>query len=197
LIEMRRWLSLSIAFGFLVLLAPPAAATCVIQPLRQVVGQVDAIWYGTITDAAASVGESPGTWTVTVDVQDVLKGEDPGPTATVGISGCGPLITADVADKSAHNLIGETRLFLIYHTRNGFLNYSEVASPQGMTAAQEYRAALRIVGRAEPSTTPIPMNAHDVTHATDALPWLATAALVLIAITAIAMSRRRRAAGSA
>jgi hypothetical protein len=135
-----------------------ANAVCIAQPLHDVLETSGTVWWATVTDAAAAPQRSPGTWMLTVRLDDVLKGEGaPGGTATVFISSCGPVITPAGAEHAAASFVGVQRLFFVSHARGTAIAYSDIVKPQ-RTQRQQYEAALDDLGLSrvgpEPTNSP-------------------------------------------
>jgi hypothetical protein len=150
--------TLAVALGAVslaVLLAVPASARCMIEPFDNVVQESDTVWWGTVTDAAASKRTGPGTWTLTIHLDDVLKGQGTqGATDLVFVSGCGPYISPEAAKEEAARFVGQTRLFIGNHGNSGLVAFSEVLSPQGLSPQQQHQRALADLGLPAPSPSP-------------------------------------------
>src|SRR4051812_18645937 len=112
-----------------------ALALCIVQPLNRLVKSSDEVWWGTVIEATAAPRRSPGTWELTVRLDDVLKGEGvPGDTYTVFTSTCGLVISRQGAQEGAASFIGQQRLFLVTRDQHGqFVAYSEIVRVNGRT----------------------------------------------------------------
>jgi hypothetical protein len=146
--QAKRWIVPVVAIGVVIsgLFVRSANAFCIVQPLHHVVETSDTVWWATVTDAAAALQRSPGTWMLTVRLDDVLKGDGaPGGTATVFISSCRPVIAPAGAEQAASTFVGVQRLLFVNHDRGTAIAYSEIVKPQ-RTQQQEYAAALDDLG---------------------------------------------------
>jgi hypothetical protein len=122
------------------------------MPLDEAVHQADAFWWGTVTDAMASPKGEPGVWTLTVRIDDVLKGhEDPGQTGQFFRGFCGGLLISGTAKKFASRFIGEQRLFIGTYTHGGLAQMSDYFEPQ-VSPRQQYRLALKDLGLPQPES---------------------------------------------
>lgn len=126
------------------------------MPLDEAVHQADAVWWGTVTDAEASPKGGPGVWTLTVRVDDVLKGrEDSGGTGRFFRGFCGGLLIPGMAKKSASRFIGEQRLFIGTYTHGGLAQMSDYFEPYG-SPTEQYQLALKDLGlRQRESASPL------------------------------------------
>ncbi len=170
-----------------------ASATCVVNPMQQVVQTSDAVWWGQVTDAAvAKPVKWAGTWKLTVRLDDVLKGPgSEGSSAIVIASGCGPPMTPPEQEQEAPSLVGQRRLFVGDIDGGELVAFSQVFSPQGLSPKQQYDLALQLTGHnpgvpddtGGPSTFPWAL-----------IPWfLGLVAVVLgLAFAVVRPSRRTR-----
>jgi hypothetical protein len=153
------------------LLATPAAATCLSPTFDSVVADSDAIWWGTVTGAASKLPPGNlaggGEWNLTIHVLQTLKGA-PVPTSLghVQVSSCGPVLSSAETDREATRFVGRTQLFLLSRaggrlSEGNYYGFSVAAAPTGMTPQQQYaRAAVdlglspdaRFVGPGKPWT---------------------------------------------
>ncbi len=140
--NVRRLFVALAASSLAVLLAVPASALCMIEPFDHVLRQSDTAWWGTVTDAAASGPNEPGTWTLTVHLNDVLKGQgNQGGSALAFVSGCGVFITPEGAKKEAAQFVGQTRLFIGNYKNSGLVAPGPVAAAAVPTCAHRPRVA--------------------------------------------------------
>lgn len=123
-------------------------------------------------------------------LDDVLKGPGrQGDTGTVFSSSCGPFIDPSSARQQAPSFIGQTRLFMgSIDAQEALVAYSEVVTPQGLSAQQQYELALRLTGH-NPGV-------HDASGTIE-LPWalMAWALGIVAAVVAtgvVLIIRRRR-----
>jgi hypothetical protein len=160
------------------------------MPLDEAVQQADAVWWGTVTDAEASPKGGPGVWTLTVRIDDVLKGrEDSGGTGQFFSGFCGGLLIPGMAKKSASRFVGEQRLCIGTYTHGGLAQLSDYFEPYG-SPAEQYQLALKDLGLRQPES-PSPL----APFVSGGLPrWLWTVGFALfglIVIVLFVVARRR------
>src|SRR4051794_29656467 len=150
--------ALAVGAMIAVMLAQPAAAFCLEQPLIPLVKQSDAVWWGTVIGATAAPDRSSGTWELTVRLDDVLKGDGtPGDTVTVFTYSCGKYVSRSAADHAAASFLGDQRLFLITDRQGQHIAYSGIVRLGGDTRAPaytQYAFALHVLGFPPPHGTP-------------------------------------------
>ena len=197
-----RRLFVTLAIGALVVLpAAPASAFCMVEPFDQVLRRSDTAWWGTVTDATVSGPDQPGTWALTVHVDDVLKGQrTEGGTGVVFTSVCGIFVSPEAAEDQAARFVGQTRLYVGNDEHGGVLAFGEMFRPQGLSPRQQYERALTDLGMSVPvpptgPSGPEPVPAGPV--ASGAFPWIAVVAVaaILVAAVAVLVVRRRRVDG--
>ena len=190
-----------------VVLAQPAAARCSVESIDRLVKGSDDVWWGTVTQATAAPAGGPGTWELTVRLDQVLKGEGaPGDTYTVYKSSCGPYISPQGAEEAAPSFIGQRLLFLVQVDRHDQLvAYSNIVRVNGRPNAsskEQYTAALAIgLPRESPANRP---PRHDPTYGaapatkgaddsvTPILLLSAAMAVVAVAIAVVVLNGRRQ-----
>ena len=194
-----RRLFVTLAIGaFVVLPTAPASALCMVEPFDQVLRRSDTVWWGTVTDATVSEPGQPGTWALTVHVEDVLKGRGTeGGAGLVFTSVCGIFVSPEGAEDQAPRFVGQTRLYVGTYQHDGILAFGEMFTPQGLSPRQQYERALENLGPSVPvpptgSGAPEPMPPGPVASGT--FPWFAAAAAAAILAVAVAVLvvRRRR-----
>ncbi len=192
-----RRLFVALAVGALVVFpTAPASALCIVEPFDQVLRRSDTAWWGTVTEATISGPDQPGTWALTVRVEDVLKGQGTeGGTGVVFTSVCGIFVSPGAARDEAARFVGQTRLYVGNDQGDGVVAFGGIFKPQGLSSRQQYERALEDLGLSVPVPTgpaapePIPPAV-----ASGAFPWIAVAvvAAILIAVVAVVVVRRRR-----
>lgn len=195
-----RRLFVAVAIGALVVFpTAPASALCMVEPFDHVLRRSDTAWWGTVTDATVSGPNHPGTWTLTVHVDEVLKGQGTeGGTGTVFTSVCGIFVSPEGARDQAAHFVGQTRLYMGNYQHEGVVAFGEIFTPQGMSPRQQYGALddlgqsvpVPSSGSAVPPTDPVPPGR----VATGGSPWIAAAAVAAIIVVggALMILRRRR-----
>ena len=152
-----------------ILLAQPANALCVVQPLPRLVKSSDAVWWGTVVAAKAAPPRGPGVWELTVRLDDVLRGKATiGETVRVYTSSCGLVITPSAAEEAAQSFVDGHRLFLVTTDKRGRnVAYSEIVRLNGQmrsTAVEQYNAAVDTRGLSRdgppPAEVPEPITGH-------------------------------------
>ncbi len=191
---MHRRIGLSLWVALIVLMsvmAVPAHALCLEEPFRAVLGRSHDVWWATVTEAEVAPRDPPGTWLLTVDIVDPLKGDasDEG-AGVVAFSRCQPFMDREQLEEAAGHLVGQTMLF-IGNERNGTLAaYGGQLSPS-MQPDEQYAEALAILGQVAPTDTP-PV-APVASDTSDPLPIPAVVLVgLLIAGAIVALVRRRR-----
>jgi hypothetical protein len=160
--NMRMWgrVTRAMVLGaiIVVMLVQPAAAFCPEQPFTPLVKQSDAVWWGTVIGANAAPEAISGTWELTVQLDDVLKGDGaPGDTVSVFTYSCGKYVSRSAANHAAASLLGDQRLFLISDRQGQHIAYSGIVRLGGDTRAPaytQYAFALHVLGFPPPHGTP-------------------------------------------
>jgi hypothetical protein len=179
-----------LALAALALFATPASAFCSVMPLNEAVHRADAVWWGTVTDAAASARGAPGVWTLTVHLDDVLKGnETPGETARFFQWSCGGFMSPEAAKRAASQFVGQQRLFIGSYARGGLNPIADYFKPQ-VPAPEQYQLALKDLGlQQRESASPL---APFVSGGLPGWLWLVALAVVALVLVALVVFARRR-----
>jgi hypothetical protein len=196
--SVRRLFVTLVIGAFVVLPTAPASALCMVESFDEVLNRSDTAWWGTVTDATVSGPDRPGTWALTVHVEDVLKGPGTeGGSGVVFTSVCGILVSPEAAREQAARFVGQTRLYVGNYQRDGVVAHGEIVEPQGLSPRQQYERALEDLGLSVPvpstgSAPPEPVPPGPV--ASGAFPWIAVVAVAAILVAAVAalVVRRRR-----
>ena len=145
-----------------VMFAQPASALCIVQPLPRLLRTSDDVWWGTVIAARAAAPHGPGTWELTVRLDDVLKGDGAlGDTVTIHTYSCGPVFSPGMADQAAQSFVGEQLLFLVsVDGQHRYVAYGDMVGipgrKGGASAHQQYNAAIDILGVHGGVAVPIP-----------------------------------------
>jgi len=204
-VAMRRLaLVLVLAVTALLVLGSSASARCVELPFDTVVRQSQVVWWGTVTgtEHEPSTANFSGGWTLTVRLQDVLKGpglvgETRPAVPTWGIlwtrsTGRLALCSMDVfSRKDAQQYIGRTQLFMGRLQGDVVVPIAQVLKPQGLSPQQQYQRALNDLGlQRTPSPSPL------APLAAGGFPLWAiivlAALVVVVAVGSFVVARRRR-----
>jgi hypothetical protein len=156
---MRTRLTLAIV-AIVVLLPQAARAQCLQQPFDQVVRSSDAVLVATVVDATAS---KHGI-VLRLDVEQTLKGSARDGQRVRFTLSCGPMISGQMQEQFARQLVGTRALYLLTEDPNGtFSKYSEITTPQ-MTTEQQIAQARQVLGlppdataAAQPASGPSPV----------------------------------------
>ncbi len=144
-----------LVLGLVLASASPAQAFCMAREFDDLVMKSEVVWWATVTDAVASRGHRPGIWTLTVRIDDVLKGPGvEGGVGTVYVSTCGPVILPAQAKEAAPSFVGNQSLYIGRFDHDGLVAFSDVIEPQGRTPERSYEKALALLGLSSPTQTP-------------------------------------------
>jgi hypothetical protein len=163
---LRTWVLLGLA-SVVVLIGPPASATCIAVPFARELRSSDSVWWATVVGARTispkptkdnPQGFEAARWELTVVVHQVLKGPRPhvvvsasGVVARVVTGSCGPPTSYRNIRASAAAFPGLTSLF-IGDQRGGVLYRSLDVTDGPQAAHDQYELALAALGVSAPTS---------------------------------------------
>lgn len=141
-------LFLVVLVGMLVGLgSAPASAHCSLGPFDAAIRFSDSVWAGEIV-AGKKIVDDRTPYELTLRVDEVLSGEDPGPEAKILAQPCKRL--NGIAPSTIADYVGLTGVFAIANVPTGYF-YVETFQPEGDPVA-----AARTVLATDPFATPSP-----------------------------------------
>lgn len=130
----------------------PASAHCALGPFDAAIRFSDAVWVGEIVDGR-EIDDKRTPYELTLRVDDVLSGKDPGPEATILAMPCKKL--NGIAPSTIPDYVGIKGVFAIADVPTGYF-YVETFQPEGDPVA----AAEAVLADPDPfdqsSSAPVP-----------------------------------------
>ncbi len=178
---------LSVSACGLLLVQAPASAKCVVLPFDTAVRQSQVVWWGTVTGVKHEPGTASfsGGWTLTVRLQDVLKG--PGSVGETHPAVPALCSWTDLSRKDAQQYVGRTQLFIGRLEGDVLVPFVQVLTPQNLSPAEQYQRALKDLGLQQPSSSPYA----GIPSATGSLWWVIVPGLLVLFTVGFIIARRR------
>lgn len=182
---------LVVAACSLLLVQTPASAKCVVLSFDTAVRDSQVVWWGTVTGTEhepLTVSGFGGGWTLTVRLQDVLKG--PGSVGETHLAVPALCSMTVFSQKDAEQYVGRTQLFIGRLLGDVLVPFVQVFRPQGLSAEEQYQRALKDLGLPRtPSPSPLaPLAAGGF----PLWPVVLAVFVVLVAVGIFVVARRRR-----